>query len=656
MEKETDDFIKKVIDTYLHSPLNTEKQAKLLHIGKPKYRAILKENFTPTLIETREQAWDLYRKVQDENTYYRYIGKSLKEGKMFLLSLAISNEELRNLVEVKGIPMVEIVTIIDMPFIDYKFIHDRLNRLSIKYNLDVAKENRRKGSKKFYSNEEAVKNQTEKRKSTNISRYGTASLMANKKIRAKQEKTMKKRYGVRVSTMSKEVQKKQQATSLKNNGVPFPAQSKEIYAKVKATNYERYGADSYITSNIGKNHTKSVMLEKYGHEYALQSESIRKKAQNTNQQRYGFPFNSQLRISFSPTEYVSSIEQSISIMKNADTLYEFLSTKLPDKTSFTLHEISLITGRSYNFVSTRFSTALPFINQSVQGHLPEYMQNFLEELGYTKGKDFIVNDRKAIAPLEIDFYFPKEKVGIEVNDLATHNTTTNVFGGEVKDKNYHMNKSLIAKQNGIRLIHAWEHYFDNPQQLNVLKNAIKHALGISKNRVYARNTYVKEVPNVILRDFFNENNIQGFRGAKTAYALFDKKTDEVLMAYSVGSSHFAHSKYDLELIRGASKLDTTIVGGASKLWKFIIDSNPDVNSIVYYIDRNIYNGSSIKSLEGHIELVSTQSGFWNYFVVTNEIKNRQPGKHKEIQELVKQGKVWEVYNAGTETYVWNRDA
>lgn len=390
----------------------------------------------------------------------------------------------------------------------------------------------------------------------------------------------------------------------------------------------------------------ATTMARLGVENPFQDETVKEKVRVNN--LYA-------RATFTPTVYVPTLEHSTMVLEREDTLRTFLNTNFPEKEKFSIGEISDIVGRSYATIHQRFGTSPDFIKEGKHGNLPRKVQTFLEELGYTEGVDFLVNDRQAIKPLEIDFYFPEQKVGIEVNDLLTHNSTYNPYTNDrVKPKNYHMEKSRRAKEQGIRLIHAWEHYFNDPQQYEVLKNAIKHALGISKYRVYARNTYVKEVPNKSLKDFFNTNNIQGFRGAKTAYALFDKKTDEVLMAYSVGASHFAHNKYDMELIRGASKLDTTIVGGASKLWKFIIDSNPEVNSIVYYIDRNIYNGSSISTLEGNLELVSTQVGFWNYFVETEEMKNRQPAKHKEIKELVAQGKVWEVYNAGTETYVWTR--
>ena len=640
--------IDKVLDTYLNSSLNLDGQAKSVHIGKKTYKDIVNNNFNFYKVNNREEAWDLYNQVSDETKYYRLIGQTNKSGKIYLLSLAITNDELRYFIEVEGISSKEIADKVNMPFITYKFIHDRAGRLGFKYDTETVKKNRVKGLKKAYSNDEKLDKINTKRRKTMIDRYGADSPMRVNSIKEKQQATTMERYGVPVSTMNKEVQKKQQVTSLNNNGVPFPAQNKEIYSKVIKTNQERYGADTYMLSDEGKKVSKKSMIERYGVLYPMQSQEIKAKFVDTKH-------NLENNIEFIPTEYVKNAIISKEITSSLDNLKTFLKENFPDKEKFTLAEIANITGRSYNFIASTFRADGNFIIHKKQGVLPYKMQSFLESLGFVANKDFIINDRKAIKPLEIDFYFPKQKVGIEVNDLITHNHTYNPYGNEPKPKDYHMYKSKVAKDNGIRLIHAWEHYFNNAKQYEVLKNAIKHALGISTNRVYARNTYVREVPNSELRDFFNTNNIQGFRGAKTAYALFDKKTNEILMAYSVGSSHFAHNKYDLELIRGASKLDTTIVGGASKLWKFIIDNNPDINSIVYYIDRNIYQGSSISSLEGNLELINTQPGFWNYFVKTGEMKNRQPSKHKEIKEMVANGDVWEVYNAGTETYVWHRE-
>lgn len=463
---------------------------------------------------------------------------------------------------------------------------------------------------------------------------------------------------------------KYRETSLKKYGVDNPMKLSSTVSKAKNTNIRKYGKNSYSKTTEYKNRASDTRLKKYGNEKLggnpIFSDKIRKtllnrygvdnamKVDEFKNKVYGKAYSKSGSIKFIPTKYVNSFAYCKEITSSYENLSKFLMITFPEKETFTLQEISEITGRPYNTIKRLYRVDSKLISYSKVGELPLQVKGYLLSLGYKEGEDFLVNDRKEIKPLEIDFYFPKERLGIEVNDLLTHNSTINPLGGEPKPKKYHMEKSRDCKEKGIRLIHVWEHYLQDDRQRPIILNAIKHALGRSSARVYARNTYVKEVSNISLKEFFNTNNIQGFRGANRAYALLDKHTDEVLMAYSVGSSHFAHNKYDLELIRGASKLDTTVVGGASKLWKYIIDNNPEVNSIVYYIDRNIYSGSSIGSLEGNLELVSTQEGFWNYFPSTGAIKNRQPSKHKEIKELISQGKVWEVYNAGTETYVWKR--
>jgi hypothetical protein len=49
---------------------------------------------------------------------------------------------------------------------------------------------------------------------------------------------------------------------------------------------------------------------------------------------------------------------------------------------------------------------------------------------------------------------------------------------------------------------------------------------------------------------FLNNNIQGYRNAKTGFLLVDKKTEEPLMCYTVGHAFFGKGAYDAEIARG----------------------------------------------------------------------------------------------------------
>ena len=246
--------------------------------------------------------------------------------------------------------------------------------------------------------------------------------------------------------------------------------------------------------------------------------------------------------------------------------------------------------------------------------------------------------------MELDIYLPEYNVAIEYNGTYWHSKLN------INDSNYHYNKSLSCENLGIRLIHVFEYEWKNDRQKEILKNIIKSAIGIIDNKIFARKCKIEIRKPIELKEFFNSNNIQGFRNGKFAICL--TYNDEIVMSYIFGHPFFGKGKYQWEVIRGATKLNTTIVGGASKLFKYFIDNyNPD--NCVYYIDYNYFNGNSLKHIN-NMKYITSQVSFKNLFLETGEVKNRQPAKYKEIKELEKQGKVTKIYNAGTKVYVWYR--
>lgn len=257
--------------------------------------------------------------------------------------------------------------------------------------------------------------------------------------------------------------------------------------------------------------------------------------------------------------------------------------------------------------------------------------------------------RNVIEGYELDFYFPDYNLAIEFNDNASHNSTHPYFG-YVKDKNYHYLKSKLCEEKGIRLIHIYEYEWTNERQRPILENIVKGALGLNKT-IYARKCNIVVKSSKEMRNFFDKNNIQGFRPGKFAICL--EYNGEIVMSYLFGSAFFGKGKYEYEVIRGATVLGYNVVGGASKIWKYFIE-NYNPSSCVYYVDYNYFNGNSMRSLP-NMEFIKTQISFKNYFVETGEVKNRNPHQHREIQRLYKDGKVLKIYNAGTKVYVWKRD-
>lgn len=299
--------------------------------------------------------------------------------------------------------------------------------------------------------------------------------------------------------------------------------------------------------------------------------------------------------------------------------------------------------------------------------------------------------KAALIDNHINVYFPKQRVGLAINmysDSAYYYMTNSQFV-------YERTENLSSEHN-VRVINVFEDHFLDHHKLTVLKDIITHALHKTKNRIYARDTEVIVDKALNYKWFFEKNNIQSYRNARTAFMLVLKKDlpklgltkGTVVMGYTVGTAHFGKGKYDAEIARGACMLGYSVIGGASKLWKKIIEyystqdlmGNPgQVNSIVYYSDNNYYDGKSVQLLPGN-ELIVTTSGFWNYWCDQYRMKNREPMKHKEIiarthafKDVINNNKdangrlkcnfvdllyskyAFEIWNAGTHTFVWERN-
>lgn len=226
--------------------------------------------------------------------------------------------------------------------------------------------------------------------------------------------------------------------------------------------------------------------------------------------------------------------------------------------------------------------------------------------------------------------------------------------------------------NNIRCVFVYPTYLNDINRLNVYKNILLYHCGFA-TRIYARNTEVKVYPAVKMKQFFIENNIEGYRNAKLAYVLEDKKTHVPYMCYTIGHSFFGKGNYDCEIARGACKLGYQVIGGASKLWKHIISDNPDIKSIVYYCDRREYDQRSIGHLMdssamnglGHVYTINGGSSFMNYWV--NEVcigdkiwhkagdyANREPARHKLVMNAMKDGNCISVKNPGSYTNIFVR--
>ena len=118
----------------------------------------------------------------------------------------------------------------------------------------------------------------------------------------------------------------------------------------------------------------------------------------------------------------------------------------------------------------------------------------IEDIKNVYDGEIIHNTRNIIKPLELDIYLPDLKLAIEYNGIYWH---SNIH----KDKDYHLNKSLLCREQNIRLIHIYEfeNYLD---QIELVQNLI---LGndMFPPKDFNKNNLIKNIPNPEI--IYNEN-------------------------------------------------------------------------------------------------------------------------------------------------------
>lgn len=241
------------------------------------------------------------------------------------------------------------------------------------------------------------------------------------------------------------------------------------------------------------------------------------------------------------------------------------------------------------------------------------------------------------------------------------------YGISGVDMNYFFEKSINAEQNQ-NSFKCWVKDFEwnDPRKREVLKSYFMYAAGKIKNKFYARECEVREVPAKDAREFESINCFYGKRGASLNLGLYTKKDKHgipagtLIMLYTFGKNFFGKDN-SIEVLRVGTLKFSLVTGGASKLlnhflnnYKVLKINNIDVpvTKLKFYSDYDHNIGNTMETLG--FEFVSySKGGFMNYWLETGQIKSREPAKHKWVMEQMAAGKVLAIPNAGVKTFVMN---
>ncbi len=114
------------------------------------------------------------------------------------------------------------------------------------------------------ANTSGLSSTIDKRKQTNLKRYGTEWAINNENIKSGVEKTNLERYGCVSPFGNANVREKIIQTFIQNYGVENPFESEEIKNKIKQTNLDRYGTKYYTQTEEYKKRSIETLKNNYG--------------------------------------------------------------------------------------------------------------------------------------------------------------------------------------------------------------------------------------------------------------------------------------------------------------------------------------------------------------------------------------------------------
>lgn len=499
---------------------------------------------------------------------------------------------------------------------------------------------------------------------TLIDRYGTTNILSVDKIRNKSKETSLQRYGVENPIQSKEVRDKGKNTSRERYGVDFPSQADEIKSKVKDTVKSRFGVDNVFQSEDVKRKIKSSMIEKYGVDNPMKCDTFKDKARETSQAKYGSEYYNQSIQSLS--ERLTDPKKICSFLEFKTNPQAFLEANYSQKVSL---------NRLADDIGVNVATVSKYVLESNCQSYIAYHYSSLEESvveflrSINPGIEIVLHNRSIISPYEIDVYLPEYKLGIECNPTITHNSSIpDPWGVGRKPYNYHKIKSDMCAKEGIFLFHIFGYEWSNRK--NIILSMIAHLLNHDENVIYARNTYVCDVPNSECSKFLDNNHLQGSMNPKIRLGLRLKSTDELVSVMTFNRTRSTIGNYQegvWELSRFCSKLNTSVVGGASKLFKSFLNVS-DCKQVVSYSNVSHTKGTLYEKLGFQRSTVSPPGYVWVDLSTDNYLNRLSTQKqrisslfpHDNIDLSMTESQIMEshgyvrVYDSGTIKWVYIR--
>lgn len=457
----------------------------------------------------------------------------------------------------------------------------------------------------------ASKEALEKKKQTNLERFGVTSLL---KLQDVKEQGMIKKYGKAHPQQVDFIQDKTRKTFNKNCGKDYYFQTDKFKEENKEILLEKYGVDNYAKTDEFKEKMNDV-LDEYGKQYGTtftamsQIPHIKEKAKQTNMERYGVDHAMKLpeiqkrqgdalekkygvrnprQIEGTNEKILNTLRERYGVTGTAqlhikhkeDMNKDFWLVSFIDKRSgaFDVAKCAQYHGIRDGAVLT-WKRKLGINIRNKGGSVIEGdISGLLAQWGIateTKNRKLLRSYNK-----EVDIYAPEYKIGIEYDGLLFHSQGRRDYGRvRNHDIDHIQKKYYAATENGIKLFNIFESEWRDPAQNRVWQAILKRAFGLLPS-VSLDECMIIELDTDIADDFFEENSLAPYEHSEISLGLFGNDTLYAVAQFQ--PRNLTSGTWDV--VRFTINNEYNVAGALSELIKAFVVKAPGISEVSAYAD------------------------------------------------------------------------
>lgn len=447
----------------------------------------------------------------------------------------------------------------------------------------------------------------EKVERTNLEKYGKKSFMATEEFQ--DSDWIMAKYGVSHISQSKEVQQKKKEKRI----AKMSEGERAAYERSLLSVEERWGASHPMKTEEGKRRQQSSLVANHGVSNPMHLTESLEKIKTTNLEKYGKEY------------YTQTTEYKDIMIKHNNKIDKFLKPHMgrTDNQINIIKDKEMLESLYRKHKTMRNMSDVLNINPTSLGRILKHHGIEIEQhhrrsgieyaiVDYIKGLGkFEIKENDRTFGYEIDIYVPAKNVAIEVNGVHWH---SEIF----KNKTYHVDKTDRMIADALTHLHVWEHHWNCDKKRNIIKNRIKHMLGLTEGRVFARKTKIIKPKTPEIMEFYERTHIQGKKGATAHIALTYE--GEIVSALSLTDK--GNGVWYLE--RYSSK--GQVVGGFSKLFKHFLKETDGVIEVQTHASLD-YSKGQLYISNGFVQIGDTPPNY-TYHKSGKYFSRNQAMKHK----------------------------